>query len=183
LDPTAFFFFGALLCVSRVVAAVVFDAKKKRRPSPVVTAEQFFRSSQSSQVDPPFPVLGAAKFIKTSSSPPVVAVSSPVVVVKKFISSSQVAAALDGFQIEVAAGHDAAADSIKQACTAARQGLFCVNSCVRPLIFCTLFNVVRRVIILSCGGRGLPDHVSGDNWMMSLQKTMIFYVHSYSDFA
>jgi hypothetical protein len=37
-----------------------------------------------------------------------------------------------------------------------------------------LFNVVRRVIVLSCGGRGLPDHVSGDNWMTSLQKTMIF---------
>jgi len=38
---------------------------------------------------------------------PVVAVPSPVVAVEKFIGSSQVAAALDGFQIEVAAGHDA----------------------------------------------------------------------------
>ena len=106
----------------------------------------------------------------------VVTVPSPVVAVEKFIRSSQVAAALDGFQNEVAAGHDAATDSIKQACTAARQCLFCVNSCVRPLIFSILFNVVRRVIVLSCGGRGLPDHVFGDNWMTSLQKTMIFFM-------
>jgi len=74
--------------------------------------------------------------------------------------------------VQVPGTHDAAADFIKQDCATDLQGSSFLNPCVRRVFF-ILFNVLRRVIVLSCGGGGFLDHVCEDDWTMSLQTTMI----------
>ena len=152
-----FFFFRALRCVSRVIFFTrnlrrrrrVWRGKKRGAsvvapPSPVVTAEQFFRSSQ---VDPRLPCSAP----RSSSRRRVRRWSSPPRLPWSLSRSSSVRprsllpwTASRSKLLPVTMPPPTPSNRL---CSVARQCLFCVNSCVRPLIFFILFNVVRRVIV------------------------------------